>query len=111
MSDSANPYAGDPARHPAIVVNSATPFNGETPLSLITDRYRGVTWVENYMVTSYTWPCFFWYLGNSDLSSVHVYRCVHWQVTFYWVPDEHGHVKLVTLYKSDSLGNKNEHRS
>ena len=38
MKDSTNPYSTDPARHPAIVVNSGTPFNGETPLSLLTDR-------------------------------------------------------------------------
>ena len=36
---------------------------------------------------------FFWYLGKSDLPSVHVYSSVHWmQITFYKVPEKHGHV-------------------
>ena len=32
-------FAGDPKRHPALVVNAATPFNAETPLELITESF------------------------------------------------------------------------
>ena len=35
-----------------------------------------------YKVTSYTWPCFFWHPGKSDLSIVHVYSGVHWTSHF-----------------------------
>ena len=31
--------AGDPKRHPALVVNAATPYNAETPLDLITESF------------------------------------------------------------------------
>ena len=30
---------GDPKRHPALVVNAATPYNAETPLELITESF------------------------------------------------------------------------
>ena len=33
---------------------------------------------------------FIWYLIKSDLPSIHMYRSV--QVTFYKVPETHGHV-------------------
>jgi sulfite oxidase len=33
----ANPYARDPVRHPALVVNSNAPFNAETPSELLAD--------------------------------------------------------------------------
>ena len=38
-SDASDPYSTDPARHKAIVINSKTPFNGETPLSILTDSF------------------------------------------------------------------------
>ncbi|XP_066527818.1 sulfite oxidase, mitochondrial isoform X1 [Hoplias malabaricus] len=39
MANPADPYSTDPPRHPALVVNSSKPFNGETPPSLLTDSY------------------------------------------------------------------------
>ena len=36
-----------------------------------------------------------WYLVKTELSSVHMYT---WHVTFYKVPEKHGHFYLVTLY-------------
>jgi len=34
-----DPFANDPKRHRAIIVNNPKPFNGETPLSIITDSF------------------------------------------------------------------------
>ena len=39
LAASDSPFASDPKRHPALVVNSATPFNAETPLSIIGDSF------------------------------------------------------------------------
>ena len=39
MADSDSPFAGDPSRHPALLVNNATPFNAETPLAIIGDSF------------------------------------------------------------------------
>jgi len=39
MADSSDPYAADPKRHPALVINNPRPFNAETPLSIITDSF------------------------------------------------------------------------
>lgn len=35
----ADPYANDPVRHPALTVNSQRPFNAEPPPGLLTDAY------------------------------------------------------------------------
>lgn len=35
--DPADPFSGDPARHPALRAHNTKPFNGETPGSLLTD--------------------------------------------------------------------------
>ena len=56
---------------------------------------------SEYRVTSYTWSCC-WYLVNSDLSSVRVTEVYIGQVNFYKVPEKHGHVYLVRLYKKNS---------
>jgi sulfite oxidase len=51
-SDSSDPYSTDPARHKAIVVNSKTPFNGETPLGILTDSFITPTdlfYVRNHL--------------------------------------------------------------
>lgn len=37
--NSADPYSTDPARHPALIVNSLKPFNAESPPALLTDNY------------------------------------------------------------------------
>jgi len=37
--DANDPYANDPARHPALVINTQKPFNGEVPPALITDSW------------------------------------------------------------------------
>ena len=39
LAASDSPFASDPKRHPALVINSATPFNAETPLSIIGDSF------------------------------------------------------------------------
>lgn len=39
LAASDNPFSHDPKRHPALVVNSATPFNAETPLSILADSF------------------------------------------------------------------------
>ncbi|MCJ8744448.1 hypothetical protein PDJAM_G00118830 [Pangasius djambal] len=36
---SADPYSTDPARHPALSVNSLKPFNAESPPAILTDNY------------------------------------------------------------------------
>ena len=38
MKDSTDPYGNDPARLKVLIVNASTPFNAETPLSILTDR-------------------------------------------------------------------------
>jgi len=51
-SDASDPYSTDPARHKAIVINSKTPFNGETPLSILTDSFITPTdlfYVRNHL--------------------------------------------------------------
>ena len=40
---------------------------------------------------------FFWYLVESDLSSVRYSTLVTEKVTYYAVPETHGYVYLVTL--------------
>jgi len=52
MKDTTDPYGQDPARHKAIIVNSGKPFNGETPLSIITDSFITPTdlfYVRNHL--------------------------------------------------------------
>lgn len=47
-----DPYAGDPARHPVLKVNSATPFNAETPLPLLADSFitpNALFYVRNHL--------------------------------------------------------------
>ncbi|XP_022538148.2 sulfite oxidase, mitochondrial [Astyanax mexicanus] len=39
LSNPADPYSTDPPRHPALVINSSKPFNGEPPPALLTDNY------------------------------------------------------------------------
>ncbi|XP_058678067.1 sulfite oxidase, mitochondrial [Ammospiza caudacuta] len=38
-ADSADPFAGDPPRHPALRVNSSKPFNAEPPPELLTQSF------------------------------------------------------------------------
>lgn len=38
-AEPSDPYAADPARHPALTVNSQRPFNAEPPPALLTDSY------------------------------------------------------------------------
>ncbi|KAE9551963.1 hypothetical protein FO519_004815 [Halicephalobus sp. NKZ332] len=50
--DSTNPYSNDPNRHPALSVNQETPFNAESPPSLLMDNFRtpnGIFFVRNHM--------------------------------------------------------------
>merc|ERR1719295_579229 len=52
MKDAKNPFSGDPVRHKAIIVNNPTPFNGETPLSLLTDSFitpNALFYVRNHL--------------------------------------------------------------
>uniref|UniRef100_A0A7E4VDB3 Sulfite oxidase n=1 Tax=Panagrellus redivivus TaxID=6233 RepID=A0A7E4VDB3_PANRE len=47
-----NPYANDPERHPALLVNQETPFNAESPPSLMMDHYltpNDIFFVRNHM--------------------------------------------------------------
>lgn len=47
-----SPYATDPTRHPAFIVNSVMPFDSETPLEMITDNYATPTeifYVRNHL--------------------------------------------------------------
>lgn len=37
MADTDNPFAGDPERHPALIVHTAQPFNAEPPAALLVD--------------------------------------------------------------------------
>ncbi|KAL6464779.1 hypothetical protein MHYP_G00270960 [Metynnis hypsauchen] len=39
IANSTDPYSTDPPRHPALIVNSSKPFNGEPPPALLTDNY------------------------------------------------------------------------
>jgi len=51
-SDSTDPYGTDPLRHKAIVINSKKPFNGETPLGILTDSFITPTdlfYVRNHL--------------------------------------------------------------
>jgi len=51
-SDSTDPYGTDPTRHRAIVINSKKPFNGETPLAILTDSFITPTdlfYVRNHL--------------------------------------------------------------
>ncbi|KAL3320541.1 hypothetical protein Ciccas_000773 [Cichlidogyrus casuarinus] len=36
--DNSNPYANDPERHPALIINIETPFNAEMPTELLVDH-------------------------------------------------------------------------
>ena len=52
MAESDSPFAGDPSRHPALLVNNATPFNAETPLAIIGDSFITPTelfYVRNHL--------------------------------------------------------------
>ena len=42
----------------------------------------------------------FWFLVKRDLSSVRYCTVAYTSLTFYKVPEQHGHVYLVGLYKS-----------
>ena len=46
---------------------------------------------------------FFWHLGKSDLSNVGYWTRQAEKVTFYKVPEKHGHVSLITLLFKDKL--------
>ena len=46
----------------------------------------------------------FWYLENSDDSVLYYAVAYIGQVTFYKVPEQNGHVKLVNLYTLSFLG-------
>lgn len=37
--DTSDPYAKDPARHPALIVRSAKPYNAETPPAVVADNF------------------------------------------------------------------------
>ncbi|XP_066564281.1 sulfite oxidase, mitochondrial [Amia ocellicauda] len=39
MGSSCDPYAGDPARHPALRVNSLKPYNAEPPTEILSENY------------------------------------------------------------------------
>uniref|UniRef100_A0AC34GTI0 Sulfite oxidase n=1 Tax=Panagrolaimus sp. ES5 TaxID=591445 RepID=A0AC34GTI0_9BILA len=50
--DSNDPYANDPIRHPALKVNQETPFNAESPNSLLMDHFLTppeIFFVRNHM--------------------------------------------------------------
>uniref|UniRef100_A0A914PIX6 sulfite oxidase n=1 Tax=Panagrolaimus davidi TaxID=227884 RepID=A0A914PIX6_9BILA len=50
--DSNDPYANDPNRHPALKVNQETPFNAESPTSLLMDHFltpAEIFFVRNHM--------------------------------------------------------------
>eukprot|EP00088_Acartia_fossae_P005735 TRINITY_DN1258_c0_g1_i2.p1 TRINITY_DN1258_c0_g1~~TRINITY_DN1258_c0_g1_i2.p1 ORF type:complete len:571 (-),score=127.97 TRINITY_DN1258_c0_g1_i2:865-2577(-) len=50
--DATDPYSTDPSRHKAIIVNSKKPFNGETPLAILTDSFITPTdlfYVRNHL--------------------------------------------------------------
>ncbi|WKY03715.1 hypothetical protein Q1695_005014 [Nippostrongylus brasiliensis] len=51
-ADESDPYAKDPIRHPALVVNQQRPFNAETPSELLMDNFRTpneLFFVRNHM--------------------------------------------------------------
>ncbi|CAJ0602139.1 unnamed protein product [Cylicocyclus nassatus] len=51
-SDASDPYASDPERHPALIVDQQRPFNAETPPSLLMDHFRTpneLFFVRNHM--------------------------------------------------------------
>ncbi|KAI6173931.1 Sulfite oxidase, mitochondrial [Aphelenchoides besseyi] len=50
--DENDPFSSDPLRHPALLVNSAKPFNAETPPSLLLDSFRtpnDLFFIRNHM--------------------------------------------------------------
>ncbi|XP_023333295.1 sulfite oxidase [Eurytemora carolleeae] len=52
MKDSTDPYGNDPARLKVLIVNASTPFNAETPLSILTDSFITPTelfYVRNHL--------------------------------------------------------------
>ena len=59
--------------------------------------FRAISWNEVYRVTSYIWPCV---SGTVYKVTFPVFGCTvvyTEQVTFRKVPEQHGHVYLVTL--------------
>ena len=55
----------------------------------------------SYRVTSYTMAMCFWYPVKHNLSSVCYCTVVCTSVTFYKIPEQHGHVYFVGLYLHD----------
>lgn len=51
MKDTLNPFANDPKRHHILSVNMKEPFNGEPPLSILTDSF--ITPVEFFFVRNH----------------------------------------------------------
>ena len=52
QKDVNDPYANDPQRHPALIVNQETPFNAESPPSLHMDHFltpADLFFVRNHM--------------------------------------------------------------
>jgi len=52
LAASDSPFATDPKRHPALVVNNPTPFNAETPLSILADSFitpNDLYYVRNHL--------------------------------------------------------------
>lgn len=52
VSDTNDPYANDPDRHPSLVVRSKKPFNAETPLALLGDSMvtpNSLFYVRNHL--------------------------------------------------------------
>ena len=65
-------FAGDPKRHPALVVNAATPYNAETPLDLITESFitpADLFYVRNHLPVPIVDPDT-WELEVSRLSCI-----------------------------------------
>ena len=65
-------FAGDPKRHPALVVNAATPYNAETPLDLITESFitpADLFYVRNHLPVPIVDPNT-WELEVSRLSCI-----------------------------------------
>ncbi|VDM77693.1 unnamed protein product, partial [Strongylus vulgaris] len=51
-TDASDPYASEPERHPALIVDQQRPFNAETPPSLLVDHFRTpneLFFVRNHM--------------------------------------------------------------
>uniref|UniRef100_A0AC35UGF7 Sulfite oxidase n=1 Tax=Rhabditophanes sp. KR3021 TaxID=114890 RepID=A0AC35UGF7_9BILA len=51
LAQANDPYRNDPERHPALIVNSAKPFNAETPPSLLMDHF--VTPIDLFFVRNH----------------------------------------------------------